>query len=53
MKESNHALSLRQGCLLGAILILFVGDSLGRRVSTFWGTAIIIVSILYIILSLT
>ncbi|KAI8137994.1 general substrate transporter [Fennellomyces sp. T-0311] len=33
---------LQSGCLLGAILILLVGDSLGRRASTFWGTLIII-----------
>ncbi|CDS14393.1 hypothetical protein LRAMOSA06562 [Lichtheimia ramosa] len=40
--QSNMVSIYQIGCLLGAILILFVGDSLGRRVSTFWGTAIII-----------
>lgn len=31
---------------MGAVLILFYGDSWGRRSSTFWGTWIVIVSIL-------
>ncbi|CDH56854.1 sugar transporter stl1 [Lichtheimia corymbifera JMRC:FSU:9682] len=30
------------GCFLGAVLILFYGDSWGRRSSTFWGTWIVI-----------
>ncbi|KAI7855212.1 general substrate transporter [Circinella umbellata] len=40
--QSNMVSIYQIGCLLGAILILLVGDSLGRRASTFWGTLIII-----------
>ncbi|CRK27716.1 hypothetical protein BN1708_014935, partial [Verticillium longisporum] len=31
------------GCFLGAILILFYGESWGRRSSTFWGSLIMII----------
>jgi MFS family permease len=31
------------GCFLGAVLILFYGERWGRRSSTFWGSAIMIV----------
>ncbi|KAI9321300.1 general substrate transporter [Dichotomocladium elegans] len=40
--QSNMVSIYQLGCLLGAILILFYGDRLGRRSSTFWGTLIII-----------
>lgn len=31
------------GCFLGAVLILFYGESWGRKPSTFWGSLIMII----------
>ncbi|CDS14392.1 hypothetical protein LRAMOSA06561 [Lichtheimia ramosa] len=40
--QSNMVSIYQIGCFLGAVLILFYGDSWGRRSSTFWGTWIVI-----------
>ncbi|ORY97995.1 sugar transporter [Syncephalastrum racemosum] len=40
--QSNMVSIYQIGCLLGAILILYIGDLIGRRSSAFYGTAIII-----------
>ncbi|KAI7855210.1 general substrate transporter [Circinella umbellata] len=39
--QSNMVSIYQIGCFLGALLVLFYGDSWGRRSSTFWGTVIV------------
>ncbi|KAI8137993.1 general substrate transporter [Fennellomyces sp. T-0311] len=39
--QSNMVSIYQIGCFLGAVLVLFYGDSWGRRSSTFWGTVIV------------
>ncbi|KAI9252865.1 general substrate transporter [Phascolomyces articulosus] len=39
--QSNMVSIYQIGCFLGAVLVLFYGDSWGRRSSTFWGTIIV------------